>query len=186
MARPSAALVTALRQTALRLERVATVYRWSHFAHCNCGHLAQTITGLAPTDIYEAARVREGDWGQQAAVSPLRLDRPDYGDRPALDEGAWEPEDRGVCTVTGSPIDLVLEQMFGLGLDREDIRHLERLSDPSVRRRLGSSTTEFAHGDRANVVAYLRAWADLLEEALPARLATPAAEQAEDLPLAAE
>ena len=165
MASPSTELILALRQTAARLSRQDCTYRWSSFAYCNCGHLAQTISGLDPTEIQRRAMRKEGDWGSQAREL-LVGGRPwfDYGDRPALDEGAWEPENRGACAVSGAGLDELLAQMYALGLRPEDVGQLERLSDPEVRRRLGTAKEHFAHYERSNVVAYLLAWAELLEE----------------------
>ena len=56
----------------------------------------------------------------------------------------------------------------------------EVITDPSVeavavRRRLGTSTSDFLHSDRRNVVAYLLAWAALLEERLQSALGSSAA-----------
>lgn len=138
MVRPGARLVAALRATAARLESGAT-YLWSHFAACNCGHLAQTVTRLEPRAIYEAAFQRPGDWGEQA---------------------------REHCTSSGLPIDHILEALFALGLAPADVGHLERLSDDAVVRAVGRG--ELRHAVREDVVAYLRAWADLLEAELPA------------------
>ncbi|MFZ1863324.1 MAG: hypothetical protein WAU39_03790 [Polyangiales bacterium] len=172
MAYPSRELVGVLRQTAARLTRDDVTYRWSSFAHCNCGHLAQTITGMDPAEIQRRAMRREGDWGGQARDSVVRPSPEfDFGDRPALDEGAWEPDDVGACQVTGAPLDEVLAKMYALGLTPDDVGHLERLSDPQVRRRLGNNTTHFPHHRRENVVRYLHAWADLLEECLEAQAA---------------
>lgn len=180
MAQPSSRLIFVLRQTAARLARQDVTYRWSSFAHCNCGHLAQTITGMAPEEIQRRAMRREGDWGRQAHDSALRpFPDFDFGDRPALDEGAWEPEDVGACQVTGAPLDEVLHEMYALGLSPDDVGHLERLSDPEVRRRLGNNTGHFAHHVRENVIAYLHAWADLLEERLENERAEPWVEAAE-------
>jgi hypothetical protein len=166
MTRPSVRLIVALRETATRLRRQDVTYRWASFAHCNCGHLAQTITGLEPAEIQKRAMRREGDWGSQARDFARRFPSFDYGDRPALDEGAWEPEDVGACLVTGAPLDVILDQMAELGLSAVDVGHLERLSNPEVRRRLGNNTEYFPHHRRENVVAYLEAWADLLAEHL--------------------
>lgn len=164
MARPTARLVIALRDTALRLSSPRVVYRWSHFGHCNCGHLAQTITGLSAGAIYQAAFRRSGDWGQQAAA----LELPDFGDRPANDEGAFEPEGRDRCDATGAPLDEVFAAMLDIGLEREDIGHLEDLSDERVLRRLGAVATGLPRDDRASVARYLEAWADLEESRLDA------------------
>jgi hypothetical protein len=172
MATATLRLISALRQTAQNLENPGVTYKWSHYAHCNCGHLVQTVTGLNPRGIQERALCREGDWAMQARDRsqtfglPAWHPRPDYGDRPALDEGAWEPENIGSCRVTGTPLDAVFDELEAIGLDPADIQHLERLSDPKIRKRLGTHSTEFPHHVRENAIAYLRAWAELLEEEL--------------------
>jgi hypothetical protein len=190
MAYANARLVLALRETARRLEAPGIVYRWSHFAHCNCGHLAQTLTRRSAASIYEAAFHRPGDWGDQAAAIARLGPSIDYADRPALDEGAWEPEDVGRCNVTGSPLGAILDEMYAAGLDHDDIRHLERLSDSDVLRRLGKNTTGLPHGDRASVILYLEAWAELLESKLSdderASLVRSSSVDYDELPLAAE
>lgn len=188
MARASVRLVVALRETALSLERQATVYRWSRFAHCNCGHLAQTITGLAPSTIEAAAKRHPGDWGEQARTlcGPRLRPSLDAGG-PAMD-GALEPEELDVCNVTGQTMPEILATLFAWGLEPVDIEALERLSDSAVRRRLGTNTIDFPHGERQNVIAYLRAWAALLEEKLEEKL-PPSERQASgepDYALAAE
>lgn len=143
------------------------MYRWSRFAHCNCGHLAQTITGLTPNTIEAAAKRHPGDWGEQARTlcGPRLRPTLDQGS-PAID-GALEPEDIDVCNVTGQTMPQILATLFAWGLEPTDVEALERLSDSAVRRRLGTNTIDFPHGERQNVIAYLRAWADLLEEKLP-------------------
>ena len=173
MARASLRLVEALRETAARLERADTVYRWSQLAHCNCGHLAQTITGLSPGAIHDATARHRGDWAEQArtlapAASATRLDPGglDYGDRPALDEGAWEPEDLLACPVAERSMSAIFGELLGACLDATDIGAFERLDDPAVRRRLGTHTSDFLQSDRRNVIAYLLAWAALLGEEL--------------------
>jgi hypothetical protein len=194
MARASSRLIGALRDTAARLEREDTVYRWSQLAHCNCGHLTQTITGLSPTAIHDAAARQRGDWAEQARTVALPAE-PDYGGRPAIDEGAWEPEDLGLCPVAELSMTRIFDELVEWGLNAADVGALERLDDPEVRRRLGTHTVDFLHSDRENVVAYLRAWADLLEERLGAalpRIGTPGApgsgigDASDDLPVAAE
>lgn len=174
MATASLTLVRALRHTARRLESRATAYKWGHFGQCNCGHLAQTLTGLSDGLLQRAASQHRGDWsdqalGHQRIVARTRAGTPavnhdvDYGDRPALDEGAWEPEAQESCTATDIPMRVVFEQLTSAGLDADDLVHLERLSDPRIRRELGTNTTDFHYASRENLVAYLDAWATLLE-----------------------
>jgi hypothetical protein len=189
MARASLRLIGALRQTAARLAEQDTVYRWSMLAHCNCGHLTQTITGLSPDAIHEAAARQRGDWAEQARA--MAADEPralDYGSRPALDEGAWEPEDLMACPVAERSMTQIFSQLLDWGLEPTDVGALERLDDPQVRRRLGTHKSEFLHSDRNNVIAYLEAWAAMLEERLTREHAEAAArgDGADELPLAAE
>lgn len=180
MAIPSVRLVAALRETAARLRDDATSYRWSHFGQCNCGHLAQTLTRLSSDEIYRAAFPGGGDWGQQAAA----LRDLDFGDRPGLDEGAFEPEVLR-CSATGRALDAVFAQMIAAGLDGRDIDALEDLSDGDVLRRMGKSTTGLARNRRADVIAYLDAWAELLASRLPER-ERALLDEGDALPLAAE
>jgi hypothetical protein len=180
-------LIEALRETAARLERDDTVYRWSQLAHCNCGHLTQTITGLSPGAIHEAAARQRGDWAEQARttiVAPALA--PDYGSRPAIDEGAWEPEDLGICPVAERSMSEIFGELGAWGLSAADVGALERLDDPAVRRRLGTSTSDFLHSDRQNVIRYMNAWAALLEEQLESLPQPEWDAGTDDIPLAAE
>ncbi|MCB9794081.1 MAG: hypothetical protein H6741_15305 [Alphaproteobacteria bacterium] len=129
-------LIDALLRTAARIEAGAD-YQWGHLGACNCGHLAQTITELSPAQIHAAALRRSGDWADQAV---------EY------------------CPGSGYPIDHILDKMMSLGLNREDIRHLERLSDRRVLARMGERGRALHHNRRADVVAYMRAWAGWLSE----------------------
>jgi hypothetical protein len=182
MALPTARLVVALRETAARLRSPDATYRWSHFGHCNCGHLAQTMTGLSAAAVYRAAFQGAGDWGQQAAAM---LDGLDWGDRPGLDEGAFEPEVMR-CGSTGRPLDAIFGEMAAFGLDRRDFDALEDLSDGDVLRRMGRSTTGLERNVRENVVAYLEAWADVVAERLDDLERARLADLDEPLPIAAE
>lgn len=127
-------LLALLARTADRLER-DTTYQWGHMGQCNCGHLAQSITGLTGAEIHASALVREGDWEEQA---------------------------NRYCPTSGLLIDTILATMFNLGLTRDDVRHLEKLSDPNVLRRLRRGYLQ--RNRREDVVLYLRAWRDLLAE----------------------
>ena len=128
-------LVRALRLTVDRLALEPT-YQWGHMGWCNCGLLAQSITGLTGAEIHGSALVRYGDWEQQA---------------------------RDYCPTSGLLIDHIIAAMMRAGLDRDDIRHLEKLSDPAVVRRVGR---HLRFNVREDVIDYMSAWALLLEERL--------------------
>lgn len=143
MAIPSRALVTVLRETADRLEAGAD-YQWSHFGRCNCGHLVQTVTRLSPAEIHAASA-------------------------PELLEWSEIPED--YCAGTGLKLEYVLDRLRELGLDRADLRHLEDLSDPRVLHALPGGHRFLERNRRDHTVAYFRAFADLLAQALSSEVA---------------
>jgi hypothetical protein len=140
MAIATSELILALRTTAERL-LLGADYKWTHLGACNCGHLAQTLTPYTREEIHRFALQRPGDWAEQAA---------EY------------------CTQSGLPIDAIFETMHRVGLSADDIAHLERLSDRRVLARLPPAIA-FAidYRSRDHVVAYLQAWASLLEGELP-------------------
>jgi hypothetical protein len=149
MARPTRALIDALRATADRLEGDVD-YRWTHMGACNCGHLAQTVTELSREELHALATQKAGDWAQQAT---------DY------------------CPASGLPIDHIIGTMLSMGLSTSDLADLERLRSRAVLRRLPAGRRELDYREKADVVLYMRAWAELLEEQYLAS-GTPEAEAA--------
>lgn len=135
MATASVELVVALRQTANRL-RTGVKYSWSLMGSCNCGHLAQTLTGLTSKDIQSRALERSGDWSEQS---------------------------ESYCSSSGLSLDDIFNAMLVVGMSREDIRHLEQLSDPVVLEKMGLAQKGLQKNIRENVVGYMEALADHLE-----------------------
>jgi hypothetical protein len=146
MTKISLPLIQALRDTAQRLAAEAP-YQWGHMGSCNCGHLAQTITKLTKGEIHDQAMQRYGDWERQLT---------DY------------------CPSSGLPIDHTIEEILALGFTRQDLTHLERLTDPAIRAALPfERRNTLRHNQRDDVVLYLRTWADLLEQQLLAGISLP-------------
>lgn len=138
MARVNSELVAAIRRTAEKLKK-GSPYMWGHMGSCNCGHLAQEITRLSKSEIHAYAMRGHGDWSEQV---------------------------NDFCPTSGLPMDLLISQMLDAGLDRDDLSHLERLSDQQVLRRLPPAERHLRHNLRDDVVKYMLAWAELLEEQL--------------------
>lgn len=137
MAKPNLELIEALRKTARKMVHT-TSYQWGHMGSCNCGHLVQEITRLTKAEIHEyAMRTRGGDWSEQAM---------DY------------------CPTSGYLMDQVISMMMEAGLETQDFRHLERLSDREVLKRLPEQERCLRHNQREDVIKYLHTWADMLEE----------------------
>lgn len=138
MARANPALIEAIRSAAKKIEK-GDKYQWGHMGACNCGHLAQEITTLSKAEIHEYAMRKYGDWTEQSM---------DY------------------CPTSGQPLDLVISQMLAMGLSTEDLRHLEKLSDPEILAQLPSERKLLRHNVKSDVVLYMRTWAGLLTSKL--------------------
>ncbi|AQG82040.1 hypothetical protein [Spirosoma montaniterrae] len=145
MARPTPELIDALRRTARNLKNGAP-YQWGHMGGCNCGNLAQELTKLSKDQIHRYAMQRYGDWNEQVD---------DY------------------CPTSTLPVDLVISEMLSAGLMLEDIKHLEKLDDRAVLMRFPVEERFLKHNVRDDVVAYMNAWADLLEEQLLEKITLP-------------
>ncbi|MCU0444497.1 MAG: hypothetical protein MUE85_06225 [Microscillaceae bacterium] len=139
MAIPNLRLIDALRKTAKKLQN-GNAYQWGNMGSCNCGNLAQELTQYTPEQIHEyALQSRSGDWSEQTAA---------------------------YCPTSNLPLDWVIEAMLAAGLNTSDLQHLEKLNDTQVLRRLPAAYRYLQHNQRADVVRYMLAWADMLEEEL--------------------
>ena len=105
---------------------------------CNCGNLAQTITGLDADAIHEAAYTQSGDWGQQG---------------------------REYCRTSGLPIARVVREMLDAGLEPTDFEYVERLTHPHVLKRLEEGET-LHHTSREDTIRFMELWAEILAEKL--------------------
>lgn len=160
MATPNSALVDLLRATADRLAAGAS-YTWGHAGQCNCGHLAQTVTGLSGGEIHrrmlEQAKVRE------------------------LSRGEWSEHAETYCGGSGMDVEFIFEALLEVGLESKDLGHLEYLNDPLVLKALPGGPRELKRNNREDAVDYFRAWAGVLD-----RQISPASAESESTQTAAE
>jgi hypothetical protein len=145
MAQPSSKVISILRTTADKIERSHS-YQWGHMGLCNCGFLAQEITKLKKEDIHLRAMQRHGDWNEQLN---------DY------------------CPTSGLPMDDLIGEMLAFGFDAEDLKYLERLSNPAVLRMLPVEERNLRHNVNADVVKYLNTWATQLEAIILEQIKLP-------------
>ena len=138
MSKASEALIQALRKTAGNLEN-SSHYQWGHMGACNCGFLAQEVTKLTKAEIHRRALERHGDWTEHLN---------DY------------------CPINGLPFDDVISELIAFGFDADDLKHLEKLSDPKILDTLPLSGRNLRHNVKQDVVTYLKAWITLLEDEL--------------------
>lgn len=138
MAHPNIELITALRETALRLKNGAH-YAWGHHGSCNCGNLLQTVTELNSKEILQFSRTGTGEWTE------LAID---------------------FCPVSDAPVDLLITKLNKIGLTPSDIHCIEYLEDKQVLDRLPGGFRWLRRNDRNDVVLYMETMANLLEEKL--------------------
>ncbi|HLT73731.1 MAG TPA: hypothetical protein VKZ68_01555 [Ohtaekwangia sp.] len=144
MARLLSHIPTILRTTAERL-RASDDYQWGHMGLCNCGFLCQQVTQLTKAEIHQRAMQRYGDWSEQLN---------DY------------------CPTSGLPFDDAISALLHAGFDIDDLKHLERLSDPEILAYVNPKR-RLSHNIKGDVICYLNTWADLMEEKLVQRIALP-------------
>ena len=147
MAIPSLKIIDALRKTAKQLEN-GNRYEWGHMGSCNCGNLAQTITSFSKAEIQKYALQKTGDWSEQLV---------DY------------------CPTSGLPMDLIIEKMLDFGFTRQDLRHLEWLSDADILNKIGVSYLN--RNLKSDTILYLQSWANLVEDKLLANVKLPNIEE---------
>jgi len=145
MAKPSIALIGALREAARRLKNGAH-YAWGHHGACNCGHLLQVITNLDEKEILTRAHSGPGEWTEIAAES---------------------------CPITGAPIDLLLSSLQAAGLTPTDIHHIEYLNDKKVLQSLPNGFRWLKRNLKQDVIDYFEAFASLLEDQLLREIVVP-------------
>lgn len=147
MANPSLKIIEALRKTANQLEN-GNRYEWGHMGSCNCGNLAQTITSFSRAEIQKYALEKRGDWTEQLT---------DY------------------CPTSGFPMDLIIEKMIDFGFSRQDLRHLEWLSDDEILTNIGVSYLN--KNLKSDTILYIKSWANLIEDQLIEKIKLPSLEQ---------
>jgi len=135
MAKVSVEVIQALRDTASRM-RTSSEYQWGHMGACNCGFLAQEVTRMTKKEIHTRAMEGHGDWNEQLN---------DY------------------CSNSGLRMDDLISELLNFGFDINDLRHLEKLSDPEV---LLYVDRHLSHNKKSDVITYLDGMARLLERKL--------------------
>ncbi len=138
MAHPSKQLISALRQTAQRLQDGAA-YAWGNHGSCNCGNLLQAITDLSRQEILTYAHTGLGEWTELAE---------EY------------------CYVTDAPVNMLIGSLEKIGLTPTDIHNLEYLEDKAVLKNLPGGFKWLKKNKREDVIAYFKTFANVLEQKL--------------------
>ena len=139
-------LASVLRAAAKQLLLPTNKYRWTSITQCNCGVVAKIACNLNDDELHDKLKdCVIGVW-----------------DGMAVDEFQK-------CDVTGLPVNQVFRVLALLGLTPKDIRDLEALRDPAIRRAAGLKRHSESSNDYCTpvaVAAYMRAWADMIDKPL--------------------
>jgi hypothetical protein len=136
MAKVNTELIAAFRKTISKLKK-GTVYQWGHMGACNCGNLAQELISISKAEIHRNAMAKSGDWNEQLN---------DY------------------CPSSGYPMDLMISKLLEKGLSLEELKHLEKLSDPKVLSHIPlPRRNHLAKNKLEDVVFYMEIWLEILE-----------------------
>jgi len=135
MARANPRLIEAIRNTVKQLEK-SDSYQWGHMGSCNCGFLAQEITKLTKEEIHYRAMQKHGDWNEQLN---------DY------------------CPTSGLLMDDLITIMLETGLDTDDLKHLEKLSDKKILSELPPTHKYLSNNNKSDAILYLKTWVKVLE-----------------------
>ena len=146
MANPTFELISALRETANRLDNGA-YYAWGNHGGCNCGNLLQVITQLSQEEILQYAHSGIGEWTELAE---------EY------------------CGITNAPVSLLLKKLQEVGLTPTDIHNLEYLQDREVLNNLPNGFRWLKKNVREDVIVYFNTYANILEEKLIEEIKIPA------------
>ncbi len=140
-------LIQALRHTIYKLENGAD-YQWGHMGKCNCGHLARELTSYSAAEIHAYA---------------LKIKR-----------GAWADQEADFCPTSQLPMDILISSLLNAGLEREDLRHIEELSEPKVLATMPLGQKYFRRNIREDVIQYFKIWVEILEEEWASTICLPA------------
>lgn len=189
-------LIMALKLAAGALEKNTVIYDWKQQASCNCGIVAQALTGMHKSELEKYVSVAFSSFiNGRPITDPVAFNN-------KLDR-TWKNLVIQKCSITGKPVSEILSLLLSKGLTTEDIMHLEYMENPAILERSGIKTgitttiTEHEveeeeivkkgflgigrktkivkkiktikkkqnhYSIKENLIKYLTAWAEILEE----------------------
>ena len=136
MARAYPELIAAFRKTISKLKKGAP-YQWGHMGACNCGNLAQELISISKAEIHRNAMTKSGDWNEQL---------------------------NDFCPTSGFPMDLMISKLLEKGLSIDELKHLEKLSDPKILSHIPMpKRNNLAKNKLEDVIFYMEIWLEILE-----------------------
>lgn len=133
----NASKILPLLERTVRALETSERYEWGSFGACNCGHLAQATTGRSRAELHRLGRVHGSDWSEVS---------------------------ESYCESSGLEIHAVLRELFAHGLEVDDIRDIEYLSNDEILSNLPGGKRFLHRNVREDVLLYLRTWITLLRD----------------------
>jgi|ERR1700733_684153 len=142
--------IETLKATIINLEN-GMEYGWYNGSCCNCGVVATTILG------------------KNSVINFLNSPLIDPLERGAFSRYAY-------CMTTNLPLPLVFLKLKDAGFSHQDLLHLEYLGNKEILDKMGQEqyirheqefvleTISTSYKDRNNLISYLKAWVEILEE----------------------
>lgn len=158
-------LIKALKLVINNLKNDTANYEWNHQSTCNCGLVAQAITNLSQHELAELSHSMFDE-----------LDKK-YKDNKSTTI-SWQLAVKEYCPLTGEPLKDILKKLFQNGLTKEDMVHLEYMTNPAILKKSGIRVSKFPyfgkfvgsffpikdyHSKQQNLILYLQAWVSILE-----------------------
>lgn len=152
-------LITALRTTAAAIENNTFDYKWERRERCNCGSLFCSLTGRSAAGL--------------SKIIPNSVN--------GSTRANWTELVGQYCPISGVSEHELFRELMGYGLTPRDMIELDGLYNKEVRSRMKLKTIQpkrrwyqfrapvpyvedIDYENERHVVAYMRAWADLLTE----------------------
>jgi hypothetical protein len=184
-------LITALSVVVKSLENNTIEYDWTQPSKCNCGLVAQAITGVGHKALFERY------------IHPLIEEMMSRDAKFKEGHPSWQNMVGEYCPMTGMPTAEIFKVLFKAGLTRDAIGHLEYLSDLRIVAKAKISTESVTEDtiikekqeivtregfwgigrkvefrtvnntrkikkryfeSKSNLIKYLKAWIELIEE----------------------
>ena len=131
-------LIHVIRSAASGLRLDSAEYQWGHMGQCNVGHLMQAMTGMKSSEIVRSVDHEMNEWTEFA---------------------------KNICEETSHKVEDLFASLHKLGFSREDVIHLENLTDKHVLENLPGGFRHLRRNDKNDVIAYFESMADLLAKA---------------------
>lgn len=139
-------LAGVLDNAADALSRTWLGYEWNDRTRCNCGIVASEVMQTTAPKL-------------KKLLPPIYVDGAFYP--------TWSSMADKFCSASGFSENEVFRRLFSAGFGYDDFLHLEELSHPEIVKRLRlnrGAKIPVLRSRKSDVIAYLRAWAEGIED----------------------